>query len=221
MSTKPIATNGKFSKLRIMAFVFVIALLLDTMTTVMADALAEPQSIIERTSNQIKSRLRDKQFAKNFPQVVDYVGTVIDPYIDYDLLSVLVLGKFWKTATDAEKVRFKKEFKTLLLRTYARVFVELDDWEIEFLPGISKTGGNKVLIKTKVKQPGRQAVAVDYRMLESGAQWKVYDILIDGVSLVMTYRSNFKNDIETMGSLTPLIDKLVKKNAELAEDGGK
>lgn len=195
---------------------FVISLALGMLLTMTASAQmpSEPQAIIENASNQIKSRLNDESFRKNFTQVVDFVDSVIEPHIDFDLVSSLVLGKFWKTATDSDKLRFKKEFKTLLLRTYSRTFVELDDWEIEFLPAIEKTDGNKVLIKTKAKQPGRQAVEVDYRMLEKNGAWKVYDILIDGVSLVTTYRSSFKNDIDAMGSITPVIDKLVKKNAE-------
>lgn len=214
-----VSARRKVSTLQ--AFLISLALGMLFNIAALAQTPEKPQTIIENASNRIKLRLNDGQFRKNFNQVVDFVDSVIDPHIDFDLVSSLVLGKFWKTATDMEKTRFKKEFKTLLIRTYARAFVELDSWEIEFLPAIEKTDGNKILIKTKAKQPGRQAVAVDYRMLERGGEWKVYDILIDGVSLVTTYRSSFKNDIDAMGALSPVIDKIAKKNAESASRGSK
>ena len=210
-----LAIRANMFKRRTVAIVFVIGFLCNIMAITEARAQStEPQAIIENTSNKIRSRLQDPEFVKDFDKVVGFVDSVIEPHINFDLVSVLVLGKYWKTASPSEKAQFKKEFKILLIRTYSRVFVELDDWKIEFLPTIEKSGGKKVLVKTRVEPQGRQHVDVDYRMLDVRGDWQVYDILIDGVSLVNTYRNNFKYDVDSSGSIEPIISKLVEKNAK-------
>ena len=183
-------------------------------SNVSASELAEPQKIIEDTSNQIKVRMQDREFTKDFKNVTEFVRSVINPHSDFDLISSLVLGKFWKAATPAEQESFKKEFQTLLIRSYSRGFVEFKDWTIKFFPVNAEGDERKVLVKTEIIQPGLQPVNVDYRMFLVKGEWKVYDILIDGVSLVTTYRSSFKNDIERTGSLQEVINQLIKRNAE-------
>jgi phospholipid transport system substrate-binding protein len=127
---------------------------------------------------------------------------------------VLVLGKLWKTASNEEQERFKREFQTLLIRTYSRAFVEFNNWTIRFQPIEMESGATKIIVKTQVMQPGQQNVEVNYRMLLSKGEWKVYDIMIDGVSLVTNYRSTFSEQYKTKGSLSAVIDGLAKRNAE-------
>jgi len=136
------------------------------------------------------------------------------PSTDFDKISSLVLGKLWKTATPDEKERFKQEFQTLLVRTYSRAFVEFKDWSIRYLPIEMESGATKVIVKTEVLQPGLQPVAVNYRMLQSNGEWKAYDIMIEGVSLVTNYRTTFTNEVQTKGSLNAVIDGLAKRNTE-------
>ncbi|WP_446810698.1 MlaC/ttg2D family ABC transporter substrate-binding protein [Methylomonas sp. 2BW1-5-20] len=180
----------------------------------LAAELSEPQKIIEDASTRIQGRMQDQVFSQNFPKVTEFVDSVINPYTDFDLISSLVLGKFWKDATPAEQESFKKEFKALLIRSYSRAFVEFKNWTVNFLPLNSEQDDRKVLVKTQVIQPGIQPVSVDYRMFFIKGEWKVYDILIDGISLVTTYRASFKNDIERTGSLQVVIDHLIERNAE-------
>ncbi len=180
----------------------------------------DPQSIIADVSNKIQARLQDRTFTQDFKQVTDYVSSVIEPHTDFDLVSVLVLGKYWKTATIDERNHFKQAFKTLLLRVYSRGFVEFNDWTLKFLPFHQDGDGRKAYVKTQVIQAERKPVAVDYRMLSEQGVWKVYDILIDGVSLVTTYRSSFQNDIENAGgSLDKVINKLNERNREADATG--
>lgn len=176
--------------------------------------LIEPQKIIEDSSNQIRVRMQDPEFNKDFLRVTEFVRTVINPHADFDLISSLVLGKFWKDATPVEKDNFKREFQTLLIRTYSRAFVEFKDWTIKFLPVDADGDQRKILVKTQILQPGLQPVEVNYRMLFNNGEWKVYDILIEGVSLVTNYRTSFKNDVERTGSLQEVIKQLVTRNAE-------
>lgn len=176
--------------------------------------LAEPQAIVENASNKLKDRMQEPGFIKDFVKVNHFVEEVINPYVDFDLISSLVLGKLWKEASADEKVSFKKEFQILLIRTYSRAFVEFKDWSIRYLPINPEGDGSKVLVKTEILQPGLQPIGVNYRMLQSKGQWKVYDIIIEGVSLVTNYRTSFKNEVEQSGSLQQVINQLAKRNSD-------
>jgi phospholipid transport system substrate-binding protein len=158
--------------------------------------------------------MQDKNFVKDFTQVTQFVNTAIYPHTDFDKISALVLGKLWKTATPEEQERFKHEFQTLLIRTYSRAFVEFKEWSVHYLPLEMEAGATKVIVKTEVLQPGIQPIGVDYRMALSNGEWKAYDIMIEGVSLVTNYRATFSNEVETKGSLSAVIDGLAKRNAE-------
>jgi phospholipid transport system substrate-binding protein len=176
--------------------------------------LIEPQRVIEETSSQLKMRMQDPGFTKDFRKINEFVHSVIYPHADFDLISSLVLGKLWKEAAEAEKDAFKKEFQTLLIRTYSRAFVEFKEWSVRFLPITPDEDERKVMVKTEILQPGLQPIAVNYRMLHTKGEWKVYDILIEGVSLVTNYRTSFKNEVERTGSLQEVINQLAKRNTE-------
>ena len=193
---------------------FALLLGLIPTTKVIAEDLQPPQQIIQSVSAQLQQKLKDKSFTKDFAQVTQFVNGVIYPHTDFDKIAPLVLGKHWKTATTGEQERFKHEFQTLIVRTYSRAFVEYNDWTMRFMPLEMSNETTKVIVKTEVLQPGLQPVDVNYRMFLSKGEWKVYDIMIDGVSLVTNYRSTFNDEIQTKGSLSAVIDSLVKRNAE-------
>lgn len=198
------------------SIVGLIALLLGLLSAskALADNLQPPQQVIQSVSIQLQNKLQDKSFTKNFAQVTQYVDSVIYPHTDFDKIAPLVLGKHWKKATTDEQDRFKHEFKTLIVRTYSRAFVEYNDWTIRYMPIDMSNEATKVVVKTEILQPGQQPVDVNYRMFLSKGEWKVYDIMIDGVSLVTNYRSTFDEEIQKKGSLSAVIDSLVKRNAE-------
>lgn len=184
------------------------------MTNAVAADLTEPQRVIEDASSQLKVRMQDPSFTKDFRKITEFVNSVIYPRADFDLISSLVLGKLWKDATPTEKDAFKKEFQTLLIRTYSRAFVEFKEWSVRFLPINPEEDQRKVMVKSEILQPGLQPIAVNYRMLFNKGEWKVYDILIEGVSLVTNYRTSFKNEVERSGSLQEVIKQLAKRNSE-------
>ncbi|MCQ8129874.1 MlaC/ttg2D family ABC transporter substrate-binding protein [Methylomonas rivi] len=183
-------------------------------TQAVAADLLEPQKVIEDASSQLKVRMQDPGFTKDFRKITEFVHSVIYPRADFDLISSLVLGKMWKEASASEKEAFKKEFQTLLIRTYSRAFVEFKEWSVRFLPINADEDERKVMVKTEILQPGLQPIAVNYRMLFNKGEWKVYDILIEGVSLVTNYRTSFKNEVERTGSLQEVINQLAKRNTE-------
>ncbi|MEY3807843.1 MAG: hypothetical protein RI893_819 [Pseudomonadota bacterium] len=180
----------------------------------LADDLQAPQQIIHDVSMQLQKKLQDKVFTRDFLQVTRFVNDVISPHTDFEKIAPLVLGKHWKTASLEDQERFKREFKTLIVRTYSRAFIEYNDWTLHFIALDAPVDATKIIVKTEVLQPGLQPVDVNYRMFLNNGVWKVYDILIDGVSLVTNYRSTFNDEIQNKGSLGAVIDGLVKRNAE-------
>ena len=193
---------------------FAVLMILMSNTQVMADDLLPPQLAIETASNKSQEKMKDKTFIKDFAKVNQFVNEAILPSTDFEKISSLVLGKLWKTATPDERERFKKEFQTLLVRTYSRAFVEFKDWSIRYLPIEMEAEATKVIVKTEVLQPGLKPVAVDYRMLQTDGDWKAYDILIEGVSLVTNYRTTFSTEVQNKGSLNAVIESLAKRNVE-------
>ncbi len=190
-----------------------LCLLLPVAASVAAELLP-PQQSIKAASDKLQKKLQDPAFTQDFSQVAKYVNEAIDPHTDFDRISALVLGKAWRAASPDERERFKKEFQTLLVRTYSRAFVEFKEWSVRFLPLNIEQGATRVIVKTQVLQPGSQPVSVDYRMALSGEEWKVYDIMIEGVSLVTNYRTTFANEMQAKGSLNAIISDLSKRNLE-------
>ncbi len=176
--------------------------------------LAPPQLIIQNASVKLKEKLQDETFAQDFKKINGFVKDVIDPHVDFNRISALVLGKLWRKATREEKLNFKNEFHTLLIRTYSRAFVEFDDWTVRYLPLKASEGSKKIIVKTEILQPGKEPIGINYRMLQVKGNWKVYDIMIEGVSLVTNYRTSFKNEVKRTGSLQAVIDKLAQRNIE-------
>jgi phospholipid transport system substrate-binding protein len=203
----------KFKQVTIFGlWLFFMALL--PVSSAYSQDLLPPQQAIQEASDKLKQRLQDQSFKNDFGKIASFVNEVINPHTDFDTISAMVLGKLWKTASPDERERFKHEFQTMLVRVYSRAFVEFKEWSVRFLPLDMEPGSNKVIVKTEVLQPGIQPVGVNYRMSSKSGQWKVYDIMIEGVSLVTNYRTTFTNEVQQKGSLGAVIDSLAKRNAE-------
>lgn len=183
-----------------------------------ADELAPPQQVIQHTSESLQKTLQRPEFKKDFVKATRLVEEIIDPHVDFDRVSFLALGKYWKTATPEQQARFKKEFKTLLVRTYTTAFTEYANWSIRYQPLKLNEGDNKTLVRTEILQTGAQPVAVNYRMINVRGNWKVYDILIEGISLIQNYRTSFTNEVARTGSLDQLISELSKRNGSALKE---
>lgn len=184
-----------------------------TSAGVRAADLLPPQQVIQHTSDQMQQTLQKPEYKKNFIKATQFVEGVLEEHVDFDRVSMLILGKYWKTATPEQQARFKKEFRLLLVRTYTTAFTEYANWTIRYLPLKAEEGANRVVVRTEILQPGTQPVRVDYRMVNAKGDWKVYDVMIEGVSLVQNYRTSFTNDIASSGSLDKLLSQLAQRNS--------
>jgi phospholipid transport system substrate-binding protein len=177
-----------------------------------AEQLSPPQQVIQEKSDQLQSSLQKPEYKEDFRKATELVERIIAPHVDFDRVSILVLGKYWRTATPDQRERFKKEFRTLLIRTYTTTFTEYSDWKIRYLPTREGEEPGKTMVRTEVLQEGAQPIAVNYRMVQTGGEWKVYDVLIEGISLLQNYRTSFTNQVAQTG-MEPLIKDLARRNA--------
>lgn len=176
-------------------------------------AIQEPQVMVQETTDKITSVLRaDQDKIKNDS---NYLFTVVDDIVashfDFDRMSSWVLGKYWRTAKADEKKRFAREFRTLLVRTYAKALNDNYDKKIAMLPTRDK--GDEAVVRTEVQQDAGFPIPIDYRMYIKDGTWLVYDVSVDGISLVTNYRSSFSTEIRKDG-LPKLIDRLAERNKE-------
>jgi len=174
-----------------------------------------PDELVRKTADDVITALKsDKDLQANKEKIYKLAEEKILPYFDFDKISRLVLGKNWRRADDNQKTQFKEEFKNLLLRTYAVALSKYQDEKIEYKPFTSKTSDEIVTVKTEIIQSGGQPVAVDYVLTQGGNEgWVVIDIIIEGVSLITNYRSQFSSEIKTNG-MDGLIKALAQKNKE-------
>ena len=183
-----------------------------------ADAsLLPPQKVIQEIATTLQERLLDEDFKNDVLKAREFVLSVVEPHLDFHRFSAYVVGKHWKKANRDQKKRFKKEFKTLLVRTYTTAFSEYADSEIRFSPLALRPEDKKIIVKTEILQSGAAPVAISYRMINKKGTWKVYDVIIEGISLVTNYRSSIKNEIARTGSLDTVIERLAARNNKAAD----
>ena len=177
----------------------------------MADISAE--ELVKQTADDVLNTIKnDKDIqAGNQQKIFALAEEKILPNFDFERVCRMVLGKNWKTASPDQQAMFQKEFRSLLLRTYAVALGKYRNQVIEFKPLRAEPDAKNVSVKTQILQPGGQPIAVDYSLVKVDGGWKVYDIVIESVSLVTNYRSQFSNEIRTNG-LDSLNKKLAEKN---------
>lgn len=175
----------------------------------------DPLMMLQTTSGAMIAELRtNKTSLKTNPQVVyGIINRILLPHLDIVGMSRSVLGRqVWSGATQAQQEQFSKEFTRLLVRTYAKAFTAYDDQQLKFLPLREAVGSNtRIQVDSIVLQPDGPKIPVNYRLAKFSNEWKAYDIVIDGVSLLQSYRSQFTAEISQHG-LASLIQKLQKQN---------
>jgi len=183
-----------------------------------AQAVAQTaEEIVKTTADQVIARLKaDREQLKQKPELIyGLVDELIIPHFDFTSMSKWVLGQNWRRASTAQQESFTNQFRTLLVRTYAKALLEYSDNEITYYPVQSDPDSNLVVVKTEVSQTGSSKIPINYSMHVQDGEWKVVDVAINGISLVSTYRGSFANEVRTNG-LDALINQLIDKNNKIA-----
>ena len=193
-----------------------VTLAVTLLPTVGWAAEQNPQELIKGTANDVLSRLsEEKDRLKDNPQAIyDLIKDRVLPQFDFERMSRWVLGKYWRRADEGQKERFMEEFRNLLVRTYATSLLDYTDQKIEYLPLREDPSSGEVTVRSEIAQPGAFPVPVHYTLYKTDdGRWLVYDLSIDGVSLVANYRSSFAKTIRAEG-LDGLIDNLAQRNQQ-------
>lgn len=152
----------------------------------------------------------------NRAKIVSVIEEKVLPHFNFTAMTALAMGQNWGKASPEQKKRLTEEFRTLLVRTYASALAAYSEQKFDFRPLRAKPTETDVTVNVRVLQPGGQPVTLDYSMEKTANGWKVYDVMVGGVSLVANYRTEFANAVRTSG-IDGLIKDLQTKNRALAE----
>ena len=190
-------------------------MLLAALSSAPSWAVQAPQEMVQQTAEQMLTKLRDerKVIDEHPGRIYELVDEIVLPHFDFERMASWVLGRYWRTASPHQRQAFVEQFRTLLVRTYAKSLSSYTDDKINYLPFRGSPGQTEVKVRTEVDQPGGFPIPIDYDLYLKGDEWKVYDVTIDGVSLVTNYRTTFANQIR-QDSLDKLISSLADRNKQ-------
>ena len=190
-------------------------------TSIALAAGMAPDALVKQTSEDVlKIVKKDKDIqAGNKRKIYALVDAKVLPHFDFNPMTQLAVGKSWRQATPAQQNALVKEFRTLLVRTYSVALSTYRNKPIDYKPLKMQPGDTDVTVKTVVKQSGGP-VSIDYSLRKNADGWKVYDVVVDGASLVTVYRSSFDSEIQQSG-IDGLIKSLVNKNRTAGSSGAK
>jgi phospholipid transport system substrate-binding protein len=147
-------------------------------------------------------------------KLVAVIEAKVLPHFNFTAMTALAMGQNWAKASPEQKKQLTEEFRTLLVRTYASALAAYSEQKFDFRPLRAKATDTDVTVNVRVLQPGAQPVTLDYSMEKTANGWKVYDVVVGGVSLVANYRTEFANTVRTSG-VDGLIKDLEAKNKSL------
>jgi len=172
-----------------------------------------PDELVEKVTQRIIELIQENRaaYAADHSKLYAMVDKEVLPYFDFRVMSRAVLGRYWRQASEAQRNRFVEEFRELLVRTYATALLKYNDEEIRMLPFRASPEDKQVLVRTEIVQPSGPNIPMNFSFYRSASGWKVYDIAIEGVSLVTSYRSTYAQRIQSQG-LEGLIESLAEAN---------
>ncbi|WP_256078740.1 phospholipid-binding protein MlaC [Massilia sp. YIM B04103] len=186
-------------------------------TAAPAPANEAPDALVKRISQEVLDTAKaDKEIqAGNQKRVMDLVETKILPYVDFQRMTSLAAGRYWREATPDQQKQLSTEFRTLLIFTYSGALSQVKNETIEFKPLRADPSDTEVEVRSQVNVTRGEPVPLNYRVAKSAAGWKIYDINVLGAWLVETYKGTFASEI-SKGGIDGLIKALANKNKQLA-----
>jgi phospholipid transport system substrate-binding protein len=177
-----------------------------------------PDVLVKNVTTEVVELItKDKEIQSGSrAKLIEVIEGKVLPHFNFNAMTSLALGQSWGKATPEQKKRLTEEFKTLLVRTYASALAAYSDQRLDFRPLRAKPTDTDVTVQVRVMQKGAQPVPIDYSMEKTAAGWKVYDVIVGGVSLVANYRTEFSNTVRENG-IDGLIKNLQTKNRTLEE----
>ncbi len=182
-----------------------------------ARAEVPPEDLVRKTADDILIEIKAHRdiYANDYTRLYKMADDKVLPHFDFQRMSQWVLGRFWRQATPEQRDRFIREFRDLLVGTYSQVLLSYTDQKIIYLPVQRRPDDTEVTVKTEVKQNGGQPdIPIHFSLYKNKDNaWKVYDITIEGVSLVTNYRSVYATKIREKG-MDALIAEVADNNKQ-------
>jgi phospholipid transport system substrate-binding protein len=181
-----------------------------------------PDTLVQSVTEDVLALLRKNQEGKeeNAQKVIDMVEVRVLPHFNFDHMTALAVGREWRKANAAQKEMLVRQFHDLLVRTYANAVISYRDQKVRYKPFKMKSEETDVMVRTEILQPGGRPIQLDYSLEKTLKGWKVYDVVVAGVSLVTSYRASFGEEIRK-GGIDGLIKSLSDKNASLKKNQAK
>jgi phospholipid transport system substrate-binding protein len=176
-----------------------------------------PDALVKRISSEVlETAKNDKDIqAGNQKKVMDLVETKILPYVDFQRMTSLAAGRYWREATPEQQKQLAAEFRTLLIFTYSGALSQVKDQTVDFKPMRASPGDTEVEVRSQVNQARGEPIQLNYRVAKTDGGWKIYDINVLGAWLVEAYKGTFASEI-SKGGIDGLIKTLSEKNKKLA-----
>ena len=177
----------------------------------------DPPGVIKDVTDGLLAAIRSDraEIGRDVDRLYALVDRHASPHIDYEVIARRILGRHWRGATDAQRHDFERAFRTLVIRSYVGAISSYSFEPIVYLPSAVSADRRDVTVRTQVPQRFGETVSVDYRMHHRQGAWRVSDVLVDGVSLVMSYRTQFSTEIRDLG-----LDAFIERLAVQSERGG-
>jgi phospholipid transport system substrate-binding protein len=175
-----------------------------------------PDVLVKNVTTEVVELItKDKEIrAGNRTKLIQVIEAKVLPHFNFSSMTALAMGQNWSKATPEQKKRLIEEFRTLLVRTYASALAAYSEQRFDYRPLRSRPTDTDVIVNVRVIQSGAQPVPIDYSMEKTAAGWKVYDVMVGGVSLVANYRTEFNSTVREVG-IEGLIRNLQAKNRSI------
>lgn len=198
-------------------FLISLCLLFSIAPAVAVDVTKTPDALVREVSDDVLGIVRQDKAIQSGDtrRVIDLVEEKVLPHFNFRRMTVLAVGKDWKQASPEQQTKLVEAFRTLLVRTYSNALTQYRDQTIGYKPLKLAEGDTSVRVQTEVRQAGAQPINIDYSLEKTPEGWKVYDVVVAGVSLVTNYRGTFAQEIRT-GGVDGLIRSLEQKNRDLS-----
>ena len=179
-----------------------------------------PDQLVQKITDEVLAAIKsDKQLAAGDKQkAIKLAEEKVLPYIDFDQATRLAVGRAWSQASPEQKKRLVSEFRNMLVRTYSNAIEGYQGQTLKVLPSRGKQDPEDTTVRTQFIRAGGQPLPIEFHMRQTDKTWKVYDIVVEGVSLVMTYRSEFDAVVKQEG-IDGLIKRLAQKNTPASVGG--
>lgn len=180
---------------RFLALLFVLPLLFAPVAGAAPEVA--PDALVKGVTDEVLAILRqDKALqAGDHHKATRLIDEKIAPHFDFHRMTALAVGPAWRQASFEQREALAREFRTLLVRTYANALTAYRDQSVSFKPTTGPREAGDVTVRNQINQPGTAPIALDYRLARNGDTWKVFDVAVDNVSLVTSYRGNFAAEL--------------------------